>query len=358
MACHHSLLKKKSLILSVLVPLVVMGLYGCYKLWFFPDSVTIRLHDDQIDIQKLNNAIAEFIIVHGYDYQVTHVESTIKELHGRLTSGDIDLTLELWRGNNLHWYDEAIENGTIVDLGILYSGGKQYWIVPSWYAKEKKIDTVFDMASHWRDFKDPEDPSKGLFFNCIFGWNCLDINRVKLRAYGLDRYYNTVSPTSPEALRAIYESAMVQKVPVFGYYWEPNAIMSSKAWYILKEPPYSDTVWKEIMMATSSPSDDAILSNACAFGIDTVHKLAHVNLLDKAPDVAKMVQQMKIDKSLFNEILLDKEKKGHQNVRTEDRASFFKTLAHFFLTHYPEQWHLWVTPEAKDNVETALRAQK
>ncbi len=345
----------KKWIIPALVVLILAVLV--YQKWSAdPSHVTIRLHDDQIDIQKLNNAVAEFIIVHGYGYRVVHVESTIKEVHGHLTAGEIDLTLELWRGNNLHWYDTALDDETIIDLGVIYSGGRQYWIIPAWYAKEKQIETVFDMASHWRDFKDPEDPSKGLFFNCIFGWNCLDINRVKLCAYGLNRYYNTVAPTSPEALKAIYESAMIRKVPVFGYYWEPNAIMTGQAWYTLKEPPHSETVWKKIMLATANP-DAPPITEACAFATDTVHKIAHANLLKKAPDVAQMVQRMTIDKMLFNEILQKKDETppALTGQRTARKIEPFQNLARFFLTHYPGQWHGWVTLEAQKRIEMALR---
>lgn len=312
-------------------------------------GVVIRLHDDQIDIQKLVNAIAEFIIVQGYGYPVEKVESTIKEIHDRLVSGDIDVTLELYKENNLVWYHQGILHNQIEDLGIIYSGGQQYWIIPGWYAREKNIQTVFDMKKHWRDFANPEDPSKGLFFNCIFGWTCRDINRIKLIAYGLDRYYNTVSPISPEALKSIYESAQKRRVPVFGYYWEPNSLMTEYDWFILEEPPYSEPVWHNIIESAENPeaASSGSIGEACAFNTSRVHKVAHPNLAKKAPEVAAMLKKMEIDIGLFNEILFSRNK-------IFQGPDFFETLAESFLQTHPDQWQPWVTPEAEKKILQAL----
>ncbi len=313
---------------------------------FRPDKTIIRLHDDQIDIQKMTNAIARFIIEKGYGYKVQLVESTIKEVHERLTRGDIDITLEMWKDNNLAWYDIASEKGDVIDLGPIYTGGRQYWIIPRWYAREKNIRTVFDMTRHWRDFVNPEDPSKGIFFNCIFGWSCRDINKVKLAAYGLDRYYNTVSPTSPEALESIYENARMRELPVFGYYWEPNALIARQDWYALEEPPYDERTWEKIIEAANDP-DAPQPEKACAFKEIGVHKLAHRQLMDKAPDAAQMLSKMTLDTKIFTDILFSHTRK---NIRPEE----FEQMAVSFLTAYPDQWTAWVNEDTAKKIKAAL----
>ncbi len=306
------------------------------------EATVIRLHDDQIDIQKFANEIARFILVKGYGYRVRLVESTIKEVHDRLMAGDIDVTLEMWKSNNLAWFDMAQEKGEVVDLGTIYTGGRQFWIIPRWYAREKNIRTVFDMKDHWRDFINPEDPSKGIFFNCIFGWSCRDINRVKLRAYGLDRYYNTVPPTSPEALESIYENARMHSLPVFGYYWEPNALLTGQDWYALEEPPYSDKIWENIIRAATDPEAPQPES-ACAFKEIGVHKLANRQLLDKAPDAAQMLEKMAIDSRIFGEFLF-----------SETGPKNFEQMAITFFKAYPDQWQAWVSHRAAEKIKTAL----
>lgn len=309
-------------------------------------GTTIRLHDDQVDIQKFTNAIARFIIENGYGYRVQLVESTIKEVHELLITGNIDVTLELWKDNNLAWYQSVKEKGDVIDLGPIYTGGRQYWIIPQWYAREKQITTVFQMQQNWQDFTNSEDPSKGIFFNCIFGWSCRDINRVKLEAYGLDRYYNMVSPTSPEALKSIYENAKMRRLPVFGYYWEPNALIAGQDWYALEEPPHSPEVWEKIIRAATDP-DAEVPDTACAFKDNSVHKFAHRQLLAKAPDAADMLKKMTLDGDIFHDILFI-DTLFH---RTQDD---YRSKAIEFLKKYPRQWQEWVTPKALKKVNAAL----
>jgi len=306
-------------------------------------STVIRLHDDQIDIQKFNNEIALFIIEKGYGYQVEKVESTIKEVHSRILDGDIDITLEMWRENNIVWYEKAIASGDVLDLGSLYASGQQFWIIPKWFAKENNIKTVFDMKHQWRKLLDPEDPSKGLFFNCIFGWNCRDINKIKLKAYGLDRFFNTVSPSSPEALRAIYENALEMHIPVFGYYWQPNALMATDQWYILKEPAYDATIWYQINQAAGM-NEGLSIKTACAYGDNSVLKIVHKNLLKKAPDIAQMFRKMSVDIDIIEDILF----------QSKAPQPDFKAAARIFLLQYGSQWHGWVTPKAREKIIRAL----
>lgn len=310
------------------------------------NRIAIRIHDDQIDIQKLTNAVARLIIETGYGYNVQMVESTVKEVQDLLITGAIDVTLEMWKDNNLAWYNMARTKGEVVDLGPIYTGGRQYWIIPRWYAREKNITSVFQMKKHWRDFVNPENPAKGIFFNCIFGWSCRDINRVKLGAYGLDRYYNTVSPTSPEALESIYENARLRKLPVFGYYWEPNALIASRDWFALEEPPHSPETWMTIIEAATDPNAP-VPEKACAFKEINVHKLAHKLLMDKAPDVAEMLGNMQFRPGIFNEILFN------GSHRRRDPGGF-EAMALSFLKDHPDQWEPWVTERAAGKIRTAV----
>lgn len=305
----------------------------------------IRIHDDQVELQKLTNGIARFIIEKGYGYKVEMVETTIKEARGHLISGDIDITLELWTENNLIWFNEAIQNKQALDLGELYNGGKQYWIVSKWYADKHQIKSVTDMKDHWQDFLDPDDPSKGIFFNCIFGWTCRDINKVKLQAYGLDKYYNTVSPVSPKSLKAIYKNAAKRKLPLFGYYWEPNTIMTQSDWLILEEPSYSKDVWIKMMEAVSS-SAEIRLDEACAYNEIGPYKVGSMKLAKKAPDVVTFLEKMRFSTDFFYS-------DSNKNEYLESTLAP-QQVAIQFLKKYPEQWHLWVPEDVRIKIEKSI----
>lgn len=318
---------------------------------FFPQKSEkiIYLHEDQIELQQLNNAILTYILEEGYGYRVEMVEGTVKELKKLFENGDMDITLELWKDNNLVWHDQSIEKGYIQNLGTIYVGGKQYWIVSEWYARQNDIETVFDMARHWQDFADPEDPSKGLFLNCIVGWFCRDINSLKLKIYGLDRHFNTVSPVSPESLRSIYENSQLKRLPLFGYYWEPNAIMINQDWHILKEPAYDEKVWNELMQWLEDP-EKTIPEKACAYNEAGAYKIIHSGLEKKAPEVVELLRKMEMDYQIFNTILFNAGSPGAS-------GADFRTAAIYFLNTYQDVWVKWVSDDVRRNIETALKGR-
>lgn len=328
---------------------IIAVLFGCILLFspfFLVDDKSIRIHDDQVEVQKLANAVVRIIIEEGYGYRVEFVESTIKEVRQALASGSVDLTLELWKENHLPWFQKHLASDDLIDLGQLYDGGKQYWIVSRWYAEENDIATVFDMSQHWGDFLDPGDSSKGLFLNCIVGWACRDINRVKLQAYGLDKYYNPISPISPEALREMYARAHQKKLPIFGYYWEPNSLMLSEDWHILEEPDFDQQTWLQILEASRTPNQSAI-DEGCAYSESGASKVAHSSLKKKAPDVVMMLSKMKLELQMLAELIFfaEVDATGQKD---------YDSLGRLFLTNHPEIWSQWVPVNVQQKVADAL----
>jgi glycine betaine/proline transport system substrate-binding protein len=321
-------------------------LLACEAGWFKQRSKILYLHDDQIDALQINNAIAEFIFETGYGYRVERIDLTTKEVQRTLVSGELDVTLEAWTTSNRAWLERQLANRSILDLGSAYGPGQEFWMIPAWVAQHYQIKTVADMKRYWRLFQDPEDPTKGVFFNCIIGWTCSEINRIKLEAYGLDRYYNAVSPSSPEALEAAFENAQLKRIPIFGYYWNPNAMMALYQWQILEEPSYSPDVWADILAAEKDPSRRP-LENACEYEASSGHKLVHHKLVDRAPEVIEVLRRLHLDTNILNELLM--------RSRLSDAESW-PDIARYFFHRYPEVWHTWVTPVAQKKMDRQLEA--
>ncbi|GAH34640.1 unnamed protein product, partial [marine sediment metagenome] len=289
-----------SLLLATLVAAAL--LIGVWALIGGRQKPLIKLHGGQWESLWVNNAIAELIIEEGYGYPVETVESTSLVMQTSMSKGEIDLNMEMWQQNWIDWYNEQIEKANIVNLGMIFEAGPQVFIIPKWVAEQHGINSVSDVKSHWELFRDPEDPSKGVFYNGIIGWGCTEINVVKLEAYGLTRYYNIVSPASPAALEGALARAQVDRQPVFGYYWAPSAIMGIYDWHILEEPPYTDECWGRVMAAVEDenlrPSDQA-----CAYEDLPVDKVAHSGLVGKAPDVVEMLRRMVVGLEPLNKTL-------------------------------------------------------
>ena len=304
----------------------------------------IRLHDALSESQWINNAIAKFIIEEGYGYPVETVVESTPAMQEGLPVGTIDLNLEGWQQNIIDWYDAELERGAIINLGMIYEGGPQFFVIPSWVAEANNIRTVQDMKDHWRLFQDPQDPSKGVFYNCISGWECAKINEVKLRSYGLERYYNIVSPVSSTALTAALGNAQSAKRPVFGYYWEPSSLAASYQWYILEEPPYTSECWEKVIAAIEA--DGAPLNGQpCAYQNLPIEKLAHAGLQEKAPEVVDMLKAMVVGLEPLNKTMAWSQEHDVQD---------WEKAAVYYLKSYEDRWRSWVTPEAYDKVKKAL----
>jgi glycine betaine/proline transport system substrate-binding protein len=105
-----------------------------------------------------------------------------------LANGELELTLEGWQQNIIDWYDREVARGTVLNLGVMFEASSQVFVIPRWVAETYGIRTVLDMKEHWELFTDPQDSSKGVFYNCIAGWNCANINRAKLEGWSGPRW--------------------------------------------------------------------------------------------------------------------------------------------------------------------------
>jgi glycine betaine/proline transport system substrate-binding protein len=305
---------------------------------------TIRLSDTQFESLWINNAIAEFVIEHGYGYPVETVEVTTPIMQASLAKGDLDVVMEVWQQNIIDWYEQETSRGNIVNLGMTYEGGPQFFVIPRWVAEEYNIKTVFDMKDHWDLFKDPEDLSRGAFINCIIGWQCAEINRAKMAAYGLDQYYNIISPGSSGAMEVALSGAMKKRKPVFGYYWAPTALMGQYDWHILEEPEHTAGCWEEVIKGRDNL--EYTPQQACAYETLPVDKAVHQGMLDKSPEVVELLKKMNVGLEPLNRTAAWAKE---TNIQGD-----WEKAAIYYLRTYEERWSTWMPEEQRQKVEAAL----
>ena len=304
---------------------------------------TIRVSDRGFESGWINNAIFKFVVEKGYGYPVETVELTTPLMQVALAEGDIDVTMEMWQQNFIDNYNEQIAAGNYVNLGPTYEGGPQFFMVPKYTADEYNIKTVDDMKKHWKLLEDPEDPSKGQFINCPIGWQCAEINRAKLEAYGLDEFFNIYSGGTGAALDAALVGAQKKNKPVFGYYWAPTSIMGAYECTVLEEPPYTDACWEEVAKGQNDPNYTP--KQACAYETLPVDKGANEALSDKAPEVVEMLKKMNV---------------GLQPLNTTSAytvANFeaqWDKAAIYYLQNYEDRWTTWMPAENVKKVKEAL----
>jgi glycine betaine/proline transport system substrate-binding protein len=311
------------------------------------EKPTIKLADAQWDSLWLINAITEYIIDEGYGYPTESIQMTTAIAQVSLSEGEVDLFMEMWQQNWLDYYNEQVAAGTIENGGEVYEGGPQFWVIPQWVHEEYNINTVEDMKDHWELFKDPEDPSKGAFLNCIVGWQCEAINAVKMEAYGLDEVYNLITPGSSGALEAALAGPQKKNEPVFGYYWAPTPLMGMYDWYVLEEPAYDPDIWDKIVAAKDDESLRP-LEEACAYETLPINKGFNKDFKTKAPDLYTMLKKMNVGLEALN--------KGTAYAK-ENEIQDWSKVAVWYLENYESTWKTWVTDDAYDKIKDALAAE-
>jgi glycine betaine/proline transport system substrate-binding protein len=289
--------------------------------------------------------VAMFVTEHGYGYTPEMIEMTTPVGQVTLANGESHVWMEGWQQNMMEWYEEELAAGNIANMGNMFEGGPQFFVIPKWVQEQHGINTVEDLKANWELFKDPEDPSKGAFYNCIIGWQCAEINAVKLGAYGLAENFNNISPGSAAALKAVLVGAQIKEEPVVGYYWAPTDVMGLYDWHILEEPAYTEACWDVVTAAAQDPTLRPV-GEACAYEVVPIDALVWGGLEDMAPDLWLFLKKMNAGLAPLSDVLGWAE--------SNEVTDLLGDGALYFINSNKSLVQSWVTSDAWEKIVEAL----
>lgn len=316
------------------------------------DKKPIVFADLGWDSIQVHNRIAGFIIKHGLGYEVDYIQGETVMLNTALISakgGEVpNVNMETWTENWQELYDQGLAKGQdpntnegFIHLGANFPNSVQGWYVPTYMVKgdEKRgikasaadLKSVSDMPDHWELFKDPEDPSKGIFYSCIPGWSCKIVNDKKFDAYGIRDFYNIMEPGSGAALAASMEAAYKRGKPWIGYYWAPTWVLGKLDMTQLEEPPFD----AEIFASTAK----------CAYPAVKCDIIVHKSLPKWAPDVVAFLKKYETTLDFNNKFLAFMR---DNNGKPDDGAMWV-------LKTQENLWTQWVTPDVAAKVKAAIK---
>ncbi len=319
----------------------------------------IKFADMQWQSLWINNAIAGFIIEHGYGYPVETVEMTTPIMQQSVVTGDVDVVMEMWKSNIIDWYNEQLEKGAFLEAGPTFERATQGWYVPRYLVEgdpERGIEpqapdlkSVFDLPKYKHLFKDPEDPDKGLLINCVTGWQCAKINLIKLHAYGLADDFNVMEPGASAALDAAIAGAYKRGEPFLAYYWEPTWLAGTFDLIQLEEPAYNAECDAEIQKALNGEIDveDVSEKAGCSYQVEEIGKIVYPGLKDRAPEVVEFLNRMFVGTDNLNKVSAYME---NEEVSAEEAAIWF-------FENFQDTWREWVDGDVEKRVEEALKAK-
>ncbi|MHC4277842.1 MAG: ABC transporter substrate-binding protein [Planctomycetota bacterium] len=319
----------KVLVIFLGAVLILSSFVGCAT----GGGNTIVLGEGDWDSFAVQTRIAGFILENGYDYEVTFVVGGTIPLAAALTRGDVDVLIEAWTESTPEAYADGFADGSIVELGIDFADSWQGWLVPTYMIEDGLLPegvSVADMPDYWELFRDPEDPSKGRFYNCIPGWVCEETNQLKMEAYGLTDYYNVFPSGSSAALSASMLAAYEKGEPWFGYNWQPTPIMGALDMTKLEEPAFDVGIWDT--------------TRACAYPTDKVVKLVTSEFMDGDPAIVDFFTKYEVTATLLNQALAYMQE---NNASTEEAGIWF-------LQEFESLWTQWVPADIASKVKAAL----
>ena len=322
------------------------------------DKEVIKFHNPQWETIEEHNAIASYIVEHGYGYPVEMIIGDTGTMENALPAGELDVNMELWQANIPVWYAKVIAEGTVVDLtgsmGLVANGAKgqiieatdQGWYVPTFVIEANPgLKSVADLPNFIELFKDPEDSSKGLWISCTPGAACTKRFIAKANAYGLDKTYNVLTPGSYGALAAAIKGAYTAGEPVLAYYWEPTALLAELDMTQLEEPAWSQECADALAAGTESEPYESKIG--CHDALSDVHTGVTASLVVRAPEVVDFLGKMFVGSLPLADLAAWK----------TDNNKEWKDAAVYYLKQNESTWTAWVTADAAKDVKAALKKE-
>jgi glycine betaine/proline transport system substrate-binding protein len=158
-----------------------------------------------------------------------------------------------------------------------------------------------------------------------------------------------VTPDSAEDLEMQFIDAQERRLPVFGYYYAPTALMGRLevvSWMILNEPEYTTRCWREIEAALDDPTYTA--REACAYDSRPILKGAHSGLRDRAPEIAEVLQEIDLGS---HPVSLSAAWVHDNGI---DPVTDWERVAEYYLGAFESRWIKWVSDDAAKRIRAAL----
>jgi ABC-type proline/glycine betaine transport system substrate-binding protein len=308
---------------------VVLSLFAACK----TEEKKIVMGEGDWDSSAFHNQVVKFIVENGYDKEVELVLSDSPVQISSLKTKDMDVILEMWSDNEPS-YDKDIAEGNYVELGTNFDDNMQGLYVPKYLvegpdALAPDLKNVKDLKKYAHLFPNPEGGDKGIIYGGPEGWNATKFVHKKMKAYGLDEFYDFRPIDSNAALSATLSGAYQKKEPWVGYNWEPTWIMGLYEMVLLEDTPYN-------------PED--FDKGVGAFASVDVTVCVNSDFEKNYPEVNKFLSNYNMSSALTSEGL----------AYMQDKSVEADVAAKWFIGEHKELIKKMVTADAYDKVIKAL----
>lgn len=302
---------------------------------------TIIIADQTWESGMFHSRVVAIIIKEGFGYPVELMPGENMPIKEALAKGRMHIMMESWHHSWIDFYEKAIANGSIVDLGPNFQNAQEGWYVPTYVIKgDAKRDIkpmapdlkhINDLRKYWQLFRLEKSSKKGTIHSGGPGWGATANDEKKIKAYGLDDVFEQFVTGSGAALAAAFTRAYEKGGAVIGYWWSPTWLLHKYDLTKLEEPPHDSVIWGK--------------NRGCAYPPGNANIVVAKDLLKIAPAVVEFLRKYETGLALNNEIL--SHKKAHK--LNEEQ------IVNWFLKERPDLWTKWVPSDVAAKVRQALK---
>ena len=285
--------------------------------------------------------VEKFVLEIGYGCEVELIQtSTVPAMTSMVEKGEPDVASEIWINSVKEVFDKGVADGRVVSAGnVLSDGGVEAWWIPKYFADANpNIKTIQDVIANAKAFEDPEDASKGRFYNCPSGWACKIINNNLFRAYGMNNNFTNFDPGSGEGLAAAIAKAYERKEPWFGYYWAPTSVLGK---YPMVQIGLGEFNAEGHACNTKENCDKP---HAGRYPPSAVLAATTKKFADSHKAEFAFLQKISIPNDVMNAVL----------AWGEDNQAEGNEMAGYFMKTHGELWSAWLPEAVANKVKAAL----
>lgn len=295
------------------------------------------------DSSTFQTQLSQYILEKGYGCQTDSLPGTSLPLLTGLRRGDVDIMMEVWPKNYQEAWDKGVKEGAVAIAGTAFDDCVQGWYVPRYLvegkdAKAPDLKSVQDLVKYKDLFRDPEEPTKGRFYNGPLGWGAEHINTAKLTAYGLNPHFTNFHPGTGGALNAAIASAFKRGKPFVAYMWEPTWVMGKFDLVLLQEPAHDPKVWADLQ-TNKNPK------KATAYAIDTAYVGVNTEFLEKAPKTMAFLKKYRVSSKVLSQAMA---------YRMAEKGRDINDAVVNFLKTETALWSKWVPADVAERVKNSL----
>lgn len=215
--------------------------------------------------------------------------------------GDIDVHPDVWLPNQASFTDEYVTEKDTVALSAGSYEGRTGLCMPTYMKEEHGISSVYDLATPMaQELFDSDGDGKGEIWVGASGWASTNLNRVKVRDYGIETF---LEPTTEDeaVFYARLKDAIDQKEGVVFYCYAPHYVHALYDVTFVEEPEYDPAAYTMVQ-----PDQDADWFDKSSITtgdqVKTVTVAYSKSLEDRNPAAAAFLGAIDMDAAALSEL--------------------------------------------------------